>query len=106
MARVKNTINNTIWAFVGQGIGIIVSFISRIFFLRILGGEYLGLNGLFTNILTVLSLAELGVGTAITYSLYKPLREKSNDEISKLMSLYGKVYKIIGIIILLLGIAL
>lgn len=102
--RTVSTIKNLVWAFIGQGVGLIVSFISRIFFLKILGSEYLGLNGLFTNILTVLSLAELGIGTAIIYSLYKPLSINDEPKIKQLMCFYKKAYTIIGIIILVLGI--
>lgn len=63
MSRVEKSVKNLKWAFLGQGIGVIISFISRVFFIKILGSEYLGLNGLFTNILTVLSLAELEWGS-------------------------------------------
>ncbi|MDO4963633.1 MAG: hypothetical protein Q4E75_06050, partial [bacterium] len=73
MSRSSKSIKNLTYALVGQALGIIISFISRMFFVKILNSEYLGINGLFTNILTILSLAELGVGEAIVYSLYKPL---------------------------------
>lgn len=106
MSRTKSSLINFSWAMIGQGIGLIVSFISRIFFIQILGNEYLGLNGLFTNILTVLSLAELGVGNAITYSLYKPLANNDQYKCKMLMQLYKKIYIIIGIIILIAGISL
>ena len=76
MSRTNNMIRNVTFSFIGQGLGILASFIVRIVFIRILGNTYLGLDGLFSNILTVLSLSELGVGTAITYSLYRPLAEK------------------------------
>lgn len=106
MSRTKSSLINFIFAMIGQGIGLVVSFIARIFFVKILGSEYLGLNGLFTNILTVLSLAELGVGNAITYSLYKPLAENDINKCNLLMQLYKKIYIIIGITILILGISL
>ena len=106
MSRTKNSVRNLSYALVGQGIGFIVSFIARIFFIRTLGREYLGLNGLFTNILTILSLAELGVGEAITYSLYKPLAENDIRKCTMLMQVYKKVYNVIGIAILLVGVAL
>lgn len=106
MTRTKSSLLNFSYAMIGQFLGLIVSFIARIFFIKILGNEYLGINGLFTNILNVLSLAELGVGTAITYSLYKPLAEKNIKKCQMLMQLYKKIYIIIGIIILTLGIAL
>lgn len=106
MSRIKSSIKNFTFAMIGQGLGLVVSFIARIFFVKILGSEYLGLNGLFTNILTVLSLAELGIGTAITYSLYKPLANKNTQKCKMLMQLYRKIYIVIGLIVLILGIAL
>ena len=67
-----------------------IQFISRTIFIRFLGIEYLGLNGLFTNILSMLSLAELGVGTSIIFSLYKPLQQEDTATIKALMHLYKK----------------
>ena len=106
MSRTKNSVKNLSYALIGQGIGFVISFIARIFFIQILGREYLGLNGLFTNVLTILSLAELGVGEAITYSLYKPLAEKDTRTCTMLMQVYKKVYNIIGLAILIIGISL
>lgn len=103
MSRTKSSLINFFFAVLGQGLGLIVSFIARIFFIRILGSEYLGLNGLFTNILTVLSLAELGVGTAITYSLYTPLANKDDKKCQMIMQLYRKIYIAIGLFILIVG---
>ena len=65
--------------------GLIISFLGRIVFVKILTDEYLGLNSLFTNILTMLSLVELGVGSAIVYSLYKPLAVNDKEKIKSLM---------------------
>lgn len=81
-------------------------FILRTAFIKILGEEYLGVNGLFTNILSMLSLAELGIGTAITFSLYKPLANDNIKEVSAIMAFYKKVYKLIGITIAILGLIL
>lgn len=106
MSRTKNSVKNLLTAFAGQGIGFIISFFARIFFIRTLGREYLGLNGLFTNILTILSLAELGVGEAITFSLYKPLANNDTRKCTMLMQVYKKVYNVIGIAILVIGISL
>lgn len=103
MSRTNNMIRNVSFSFLGQGIGILASFIVRIVFIRILGSTYLGLDGLFSNILTVLSLSELGVGTAITYSLYKPLAEKDESKLKSLMALFKKVYSVIGFIIFGIG---
>ncbi|MBQ7105357.1 MAG: oligosaccharide flippase family protein [Bacilli bacterium] len=106
MSRTNNMIRNVSFSFVGQGLGILASFIVRIVFIRILGSTYLGLDGLFSNILTILSLSELGVGTAITYSLYKPLAKKDNSKLKSLMALFKKVYTVIGLIIFGIGFAL
>lgn len=84
----------------------ILSFVTRTVFIYCLGQESLGLNGLFTNILSMLSLAELGVGTAINFSLYEPLAKNDTKKISVLMTFYKKAYMIIGTIVLILGIIL
>ena len=106
MSRTSNMIRNISFSFLGQGIGILASFIVRIVFIRILGSTYLGLDGLFSNILTILSLSELGVGTAITYSLYKPLAEKDESKLKSLMALFKKVYTVIGLVIFGIGFGL
>lgn len=82
----------------------ILGFVSRTVFVKVLGAEYLGVNGLFTEILTVLSFAELGIGNAMVFSLYKPLAQKNDEKIKALMKLYAKAYQIIGIAIAILGI--
>lgn len=106
MSRTMNSIRNMKYAIIGQAIGLLVSFISRMVFVRTLSAEYLGLNGLFTNLLSLLSLAELGVGSAIVYSMYEPLADKDYYKINSLMKLYKKFYTIIGIIVALLGFSL
>ena len=80
-------------------------FIARRVFVMFLSVEYLGLSGLFSNVLTMLSLAELGFGAAISYSLYKPLAFGEKHKIQALMKLYRKAYQIIGTLVLLLGFA-
>ena len=82
----------------------ILTFVTRTVFIHYLGEEALGLNGLFTNVLSMLSLAELGVSTAINFSLYQPLSNKDNKKISELMSFYRKAYTVIGIVIGIVGI--
>ncbi|MCM3118460.1 oligosaccharide flippase family protein [Neobacillus sp. MER 74] len=104
--RTKNSIKNTAYGIAGQLIGTILSFISRTLFINILGASYLGINGLFTNILSMLSLAELGVGSAIIYTMYKPLAEKDQTKIKALMRFYATAYKMIGCIVALLGLIL
>lgn len=79
-------------------------FILRTTMIHVLGMEYVGLNGLFTSILQVLNLAELGVGSAMVYSMYKPIAEDDTGRICMLMKLYRLYYRVIGLVILGLGI--
>ena len=76
MKRTENTIRNIITGVGGQIFVILAQFLCRTVFIKVLGTEYLGLNGLFSNILNILSLSEMGFGTAILYSLYKPIEQK------------------------------
>jgi len=105
-SRTKNSIRNMVSSWGGQFLGIGFSFVSRTIFINILGAEYLGINGLFSNILSMLALAELGVGSAITYSLYKPLASKDENKIKALMGLYATAYRMIGCIVAVIGLAL
>ncbi|WP_346689595.1 hypothetical protein [uncultured Cloacibacillus sp.] len=94
------------FATVGQILGILIGFVSRKVFVMCLSAEYLGLNGLFSNILSMLALAELGVGSAIVYSLYKPIAQENTEEIKSLMRLYKQIYTAVGVFILIAGSAL
>ncbi|WP_367924252.1 lipopolysaccharide biosynthesis protein [uncultured Ruthenibacterium sp.] len=78
--------------------------IARVFFVRFLTAEYLGLSNLFTNILSVFSLVELGIGPAMTFSLYEPLAHQDVEKIKSLMQLYKKAYRGVGILLLILGV--
>ena len=82
-SRTKKTTKNIFSSFVFQFIKIFLVFINRIIFVKILGPEYLGINGLFSNILSILSLADLGLNTALMYSLYQPLASKDEEMIIK-----------------------
>ena len=84
----------------------ILRFVNRTVFISFLAIEYLGINSLFTEILSVLSLAELGVGSAIVYALYKPLAENDKERITSLMRFYRKCYIAIGIGVTVLGLAI
>lgn len=106
MSRTGNSLRNIKFALVFQATNIVVSFVTRRVFVQMLPQEYLGLNGTFSNILSVLSLAELGIGSAITYSLYKPLAEHDQGQIAALMALFRRTYCTIGLVIALLGCAL
>ena len=106
MSRLTNTIRNAVVGFGAQLIIILLNFINRTFFIHYLGAEYLGLSGLFSNILSMLSLAELGIGVAISFSLYKPLQEQDIRKTKALMNFYQLAYNVIGIVILGLGLCL
>ena len=103
MARTQNSIRNIMAAMLGQLGGILVNLLARVFFLHYLNQTYLGLNGLFTNVLTMLSLVELGVGPAMAYRLYRPLAEQDTERIKSYMAFYKKAYITIGLCIAALG---
>lgn len=104
--RIDRTINatrNIIWGFIEKIAVVIMPFLTRTVLIRTLGAEYLGLNSLFASILQVLSISELGIGTAIVFSMYKPIAEDDNDLLCALLNVYKKIYYVIGSIILLVG---
>lgn len=105
-SRTKLSTYNSVSASVAQLLTLVFSFVSRTIFIKVLGEQYLGLNGLFTNILNLLSFAELGIGAAITYSLYEPIAKKDEKSILGLMQLYRKVYHAIALLIFVIGIVI
>lgn len=105
-SRTKNAFLNISSNLIVQILKTVLNFITRTIFIYCLGKEALGLNGLFTNILSMLSIAELGMGTAINFSLYEPLAKKDKYKISSLMSFYRKAYRTIGFVVAILGILL
>ena len=104
--RVKNSLKNIGMSIFTQVVAVLLGFISRKIFIDNLGSEYLGINGLLTNILSMLSLVEGGIGASITYNLYKPLAEKDEEKIIALVQLYKKLYSIIAMIVVLLSLFL
>lgn len=105
-SRMKNSIRNILTGVVGYFFSVVFSFIGRTIFIRTLSAEYLGINGLFSNVLNMLSLAELGISSAIVYALYLPLTKKDEKTISALMNFYRTAYKIIGCVVAVIGCAL
>lgn len=100
----KNTIKNIALSGFNKIINILLPFIVRSVLISVLGVQYLGLNSLFISILQVINLAELGVSSAIVFSMYKPIAENDENTICALMNLYKNLYKVIGSLIFLLGI--
>ena len=96
--RLKNAMNNAAANVALLLLRSVLMFVSRMVFARTLGTTYLGINGLMTNVISMLSLAELGIGTAVNFSLYKPLVEGNREKISVLMGFYKRAYQAIGLV--------
>lgn len=105
-SRSKNSLRNVGTSILGQLLNNLLRFICRTAFIYTLGQEYLGISSLYSNVLQILNIAELGFSTAITYSLYRPLAENDIDEICSLMLFFKKVYRIIGAVIFAVGLCL
>ena len=101
--RIKNSVNNMISGFVYQALTLILSFVSRTVFIHTLGSEYLGLNGIFSDVLTLLSMADLGFNTAMAYTFYKPLANNDHEKLASLVAFYKKVYNVIAVAVTVLG---
>ncbi len=104
--RKRKSLRNLAVGVGAQLITALINFVLRTVVIKSLGLEYASLNGLFTEIIAMLTLAELGVGSAITYSLYKPLAERDEARLAQLMRLFKKAYRYIAIAVTLLGLAL
>lgn len=104
MQRTNQSIKNATFSIGSQLIQQLMKLLVRIAFIRVIGQEFLGINAVFTDILVALQLVELGIGPAISYSLYKPLAENNTEKVKSLMKLFKKAYRIIGALILILGI--
>ena len=103
-SRTKKSVRNIIWAVINKVAIIIMPFLVRTVLIYKLGAEYTGLSGLFTSVLTMLSLAELGFSNAMVYCMYEPIHNSDNDTVCALLNFYKKVYRYIGLIILIVGI--
>lgn len=102
-SRTKNAIKISILGVISQLIKILLGFGYRTLFLHYLTADYLGINGLFSNVLQILSLAELGITTAIVFRFYEPISRNDVQQVGKLMNFFKKVYLSIAGIILLIG---
>ncbi len=101
--RTENTTRNIIWGILNQGVMTFMPFIVRTVLLYTLGTEYLGLNSLFSSIIQVLNLTELGFSSAVNFNLYKAIADENTELICALMEFYKRVYRIMGLIILCIG---
>ena len=105
-SRTTNVIRNIIGGVGGQIFTSILMFVCRTYFIKLLGAAYLGVNGLFSNILSMLSLAELGIGPAIVFSMYKPIADNDELHIAKLMNFYKSAYRIVACVVAVIGLVL
>lgn len=103
MSRINRTMRNVRYGFFGQVLALIVSFVARNLFIRYLGVEYLGVHGLFSSLLLVLSMAEAGISSAIVYSMYQPLAHREHAKVRSLMEFYRRAYIYVGSAIAALG---
>ena len=106
MTRTENSTKNMYTGLIYQILVLVFRFVTRTVFINSLGSEYLGINGLFSNILTLLSLADLGIGGALVYSLYEPIAKKDEGRQRVIVQYLHKLYIIIGVAILVIGIIL
>lgn len=105
-SRIVNSMTNLASGFLYRMAITLSGFVVRSVFIHYLSTDYLGVNGLYSNILSMLSLADLGFGTAMNYCLYKPLAQKDDEQLIQLLDLYQKVYTIVGTVIFGIGICL
>lgn len=104
--RTQKATRNITFGMASKVIAIFLEFISRYFFINYLGEELLGVNGVFTNIIQVLSLAELGMNNVLNFSFYEPLAKGDYNKIVGLVCFYRKIYNIIASIVLMIGLIL
>lgn len=102
-SRVANSLRNMFAAWGGQAVSVVASFLVRAVFVQVLAQEYVGLETLFSSVLTILCLADLGIGSAITYSLYEPLAKNDIPTLKSIMRVFKKAYIVIGCVIIGVG---
>lgn len=90
----------------GQLLNTLMAFVARLIFIQYLSAAYLGINGLFSDVLGMLNLAELGIGTAMIYSLYLPVAQKKEKSIARLMNLYCLMYRVVSSFVFIAGLCL
>ena len=104
-SRTQYVKRNFLYSLIGNIILFVFAFINRTVFIKFLSVDYLGINGLLSNIIGILSFSELGIGTIITFSLYKPIADNDEQKISAIMDLYKKAYRIISLVVITIGLS-
>ena len=103
MTRTQRALQNSFWGLISKFSYLLLGFVSRTIFIRCLGETYLGVNGVYTELLKMLSLAELGFGTALNFAMYKPVADNDEEKIKKLLNFYKTTYRIIAIAVTVIG---
>lgn len=106
MSRTSNALKNSASGIISKIIALILGFASRTIFIYYLGTEYLGINGLYTEVLSVLSFAELGFGAAMTYAMYEPIAKNNDTQVIKLVQYYKLVYRVVALVVAIVGIVM
>ena len=106
LKRIENTKRNIVTGEIDRFLGILLPFIVRTMMIHLMGAEYLGLTSLYYSILQMLNMAEMGFGAAIVYSMYKPIAENDTATINALLKFYRTVYRVVGIVVTVVGIAI
>jgi O-antigen/teichoic acid export membrane protein len=106
MGRIHQAKKNIIFGYISNIVILLMNFIQRTVFIWVLGRTLLGINSIYSDVLSVLSMAELGIGTALNYSLYKPVANHDTEKIKSYMRLYKKAYTTIALVIAAVGIAI
>lgn len=105
-SRTKKATRNIISSVFQMIVNLVISFTGRMVFIRILDASYLGINGLFSNILNILSMADLGMTTAMMFHLYKPIAENDNEKIKNLVGYFKRIYVVIASAVFIVGMGL
>lgn len=105
-SRTYNSAKNLTITSIAQIFSIIVSFVVRTFFIKLMNVDYLGVNGLFSNVLSILAFSELGLSSAIIYNMYKPVALNDKTKIAALLNFYKRAYRIIALFVLIIGLCL
>ena len=103
MGRTQKSIKNIAFGFGAQAVTTLIHFFTKSIIARLLGAQIVAMNGLFHEVIACLSLAELGIGSAIVYNLYKPLAENDKEKVSQLMTFFKQAYNLIAIAVLVIG---
>ena len=104
--RLKNSMRNALVSVFFQVLSLVLAFVNRIIITKLCGAEYLGLNGVFSNIVSLLSIAEGGINFAIIYAMYSAMANAEDEKLLALIQFFKKIYTIIGLVMIAIGLAL